>query len=732
MFNSKWITSPDAVYSDNRLFAFKKDFDLDDIPESAKLNISAEARYKLFVNGKRAAFGPCRSSAEEKYYDTLDIAEYLHKGSNTLYCEVLQLAENSDVTKPCLIFAVRRSGNIALALELCCVSADGKQTEIRTDDSWTCAVLNSRDLSMRRRDLSASTVEEHLISGNICSDSYKPAKILMGVDAPRDVPFVYGIINPLFVRPRPIPMLYQKEVKFTEDDEGYYIADELTFGFPAFEFSGHGTVTVTYSESFGSGAEKGDRLDHSKSFGGASDIIDVDGNTSFEPFWYRTARIIKIDCTDGVVLEKFTFTEVGYPLTYPSDCDFGSDVDNKLWKISVATLMRCMQETYEDCPYYEQLQYDMDTSLQMLYNYQITDDDALARKAIHDFRLSALGDGLLSSRYPTVELQYIPSFCFYYIFMVAEHYKRFGDKKLVCENLRAIDGVLEWFEGNMDECGLLHRTMYWDFVDWAVPWNRTRGEAYIGEDPDNNRIVTIVSAMYVYFLREAAKLSEVGGRYGVAAEYRDRANKVAQAIENLAWDKERCLYADDLAHGYYSQHMQVWCVLSGIARDGRAHLIMENALELDTKCTFAYAYFWFRALETAGLYSETDKMINRLRALPSLNCTTIPETPDAPRSDCHAWGAIAIYEFAAVVLGVRTKSVEDREIDISPYIDGRDHARGNVFTGCGRISVDWKKSDNIFTIKVHSDDKCGKYISLPNGKVIKTDMSDISLACSIK
>ena len=100
MFQSLWITHPDAVYSDNRIYLFRKAFRLESSPSSAPLNISAEARYKLFINGRRAACGPCRSSGEEKYYDTFDAAPYLREGDNEVFCEVLQLADNADMTKP--------------------------------------------------------------------------------------------------------------------------------------------------------------------------------------------------------------------------------------------------------------------------------------------------------------------------------------------------------------------------------------------------------------------------------------------------------------------------------------------------------------------------------------------------------------------------------------------------------------------------------------------------------
>lgn len=709
MFQSTWITHPSAQFSDNRLYLFRKNFTLTEKPASAPLNISAEARYKLFVNGRRAAIGPCRSSGEEKYYDTFDLADYLRAGENEIYCEVLGMADNADLTKPSVIFGVRRSGNLLLAVELDC-----GETVLRTDDTWETAVSPYADVAFHNGYARGAMFEEEAHGG---TPAWVPAKKAARVDSIREKPYPWGIVNPMFVIPRPIPMMYQKEVPFTDSGDGFLIADELTNGFPRFTFEGHGKAKIMYAESFGSGGEKKNRLDRTLSFNGVFDLVDVDGKLTFEPFWFRCARIIKIETEGDVKLTDFAFDEVGYPMTYPETCDFGSETDNKLWKISVATLMRCTQESYMDCPYYEQLQYAMDTSLQMIFNYQLNDDDALARKAIHDFRLSQRADGLLSSRYPTVEPQYIPSFSFYYIFMVAEHYKRFGDKKLVRENLRAIDGVLEWFDGCIDETGLLKRTMYWDFIDWATTWGRTAGEPVVGDDCH----MAIASAMYVYFLRLAAGLAELCGRTGAAAEYRGRADDVAASIEKLCWDEKCGLYADETNRIYFSQQMQVWCTLSGIADEARARQIMENAVPLETKCTFAYSYFWFRALEQVGLYHETERMMDRLRGLIDLDCSTIPETPDAPRSDCHAWGAIAIYEFAAVVLGVRTVSAADKKLRIAPHIDGRTYAKGEVYTGCGKVWVEWKLEDGIFFLHIESEKGAHKEIFLPNGAVYTTD-----------
>ena len=177
--------------------------------------------------------------------------------------------------------------------------------------------------------------------------------------------------------------------------------------------------------------------------------------------------------------------------------------------------------------------------------------------------------------------------------------------------------------------------------------------------------------------------------------------------------------------------MQTWCVLSGVCKGAKAKRIMKNALNLEAKATYAFAYFYFRALERVGLYDKTKEMMDSYRGLLKLNCTTVPETPTNSRSDCHAWGAIAIYEFSATVLGVRTENVGEKSVAIKPYIKGRNYARGTVSTIAGDVTVDWKKKNGEFTLTVSSESGVKKVITMPNGDTYETAKKSCTFKCKI-
>ncbi|MBQ8840443.1 MAG: hypothetical protein IJ004_03870 [Clostridia bacterium] len=729
MKDCKWITEKSREASANKTYYFKREFELEAIKD-AKIEISAQARYKLFINGSFVCCGPCKGTREKTYFDTVDVTKYLRVGKNEIFCEVLQLVSTDVEGKMSPIEGVLRVGPALLICELTC----GK-TVVQTDESWLCAKVEGIEHVNARSCYSGAT-REHVYAEKLKNIKYENAVVQCGLSNGEADHFWWGSTNKLFLFDRPIPMLsFEDKKDIISYDGEYFEAKYLTFGFPRFKIRGKGKVDLVYFECFDSdkGKTNNDRTD--RSLGICREMIDtveVDGEIIFEPFWFRCFRFIKPEITGDVSVILDSFLEVNYDMTVRQDYDFGRDDDNALWDISVRTLRRCMHETYEDCPFYEQLQYAMDTSIQMVFNYQLNDNDLLARKAMDDFAADQHADGLMPSRTPSVGEQHIPTFQLYFIFMVYAHYIRFGDVSLVRKHLRAMDGVIEWFSRHLTEQGLVGQSKYWNFVDWAKPWKYVEGKNDGGVPiAIDEGVIGIYNPMMAYFLQCAAKLNSICGRNDVAREYLATAEMLKKNTRKYFYDKKTGLFADDLNHKYYSQQMQTWCVLSGTAKGDKARSIMEKSQDLEAKATYAFAYFYFRALEAVGLYEKTEEMMNSYRNLLKLNCTTVPETPEYSRSDCHAWGALAIYEFSATILGVRTYDIAEKSVSIKPYIKDRSYARGTVSTIGGDISVEWRKQDNDFEITVCGKKGVEKRIYLPNGDIYQTTKDKVTYTCKI-
>lgn len=74
-----------------------------------------------------------------------------------------------------------------------------------------------------------------------------------------------------------------------------------------------------------------------------------------------------------------------------------------------------------------------------------------------------------------------------------------------------------------------------------------------------------------------------------------------------------------------------------------------------------------------------------------LHCTTCIESDSYSRSECHAWGALALYELPSVILGVRPMKPGYQSVRIAPVPGYMTHASGTVKTPKGEVRVSWMK-----------------------------------------
>ena len=83
-WDAQWIAAPDASPHAYGVYHFRKTFSLNNKPASFVVHVSADNRYKLYVNGQLASLGPARADLFHWNYETVDIAKYLRAGDNVI------------------------------------------------------------------------------------------------------------------------------------------------------------------------------------------------------------------------------------------------------------------------------------------------------------------------------------------------------------------------------------------------------------------------------------------------------------------------------------------------------------------------------------------------------------------------------------------------------------------------------------------------------------------------
>lgn len=702
-----WITYPQKSKAPE-IYLFRKEFTAQ---RGAKLTakISADTRYKLYINGRLTVFGPCKGTDKTTYFEQADLSEYLVEGRNIIEAKVLYL-DNIYCEPPIipLLFSVSRKGMGAAFVFDGILTEDGQDKPLVTDTDWQTAVCDNVSLTTGLNECSYAALCEHVTGGE---PEFVPAVIFENI-AERNISYLGKI--PL--RERIIPLMRVDGKKLLLEDKTipphtktYIDLDNgvMTTAFVTAVFTGGvgSRVKITYAESYefyedGKYVKKV-RDDKSGTVRGFGDIIDICGDTVFEPFWYKPFRIVRLEietADEPLTISEFSHRETCYPLEYDTYFTCSDEEYNRMWEISARTLKLCMQETFDDCPYYEQAQYEMDSRIQMLCSFSLSNDYRLAKKALTDFSDSATPDGFLMSRYPSEMKQIIPGFSLHFVMMLAEYLDYSGDVEFAKAKMSITDGILSCFDRYINENGIIGKTGYWTYVDWVDGWEFGM--------PDSEQPLAVYNFMYAAALGAAAGIAVKIGRKGLAEEYKQRRERLISAAREQFFDEERGIFADVPTKNLFSEHAQIWAILADAVDLDEARTIMDRASSFADvkKCSFSMRFFTLRVMEKVGKYEQSDRLYDAWRTAMNLHCSTWPERSYGnPRSDCHAWSAVMLYEFPRVILGVRITDEPDL-IEIKPYTKLLDWAEGKASTPRGDVFVRWEKKSAGLKLTVKAPD----------------------------
>jgi alpha-L-rhamnosidase len=729
-WKAEWIAPQNTNLKEFGVYHFRKNFDLAQKPNSFIINVSGDNRYRIFVNGNYIGAGPARGDLMHWNFETFDIAQYLQQGKNTIAAVVWNFGKDMPIAQ-----MSNKTGFI--------LQANSSYEEIvNTNKTWKVIQNNA----YKAIPVDGTKLYTYIVVG--CGEDMDASKYPFGWEKTDFDDKTWTIAQTLelghptgtgsgaewYLVPRTIPQMEEIYQPMKEIRRFTNIADELvndkwlkgtgTFTIPAntkttilldqtFETVAYPVMTVsggkgssvqfTYAEALmNDKREKGNRNEISgRKMMGNTDIFRPNGSqkTTFQPLWFRTFRYIELEIetkSEPLTINSFYGLKTGYP--FEEKASFSSKDDKSMtdiWKVGWQTARLCGGENYFDCPYYEQLQYTGDTRIQSLISLYVSGDDRLMRKALMDFDNSTTSEGLTQSRYPSNTTQIIPTFSLFWLSMTYDYWMHRKDDKFVQSFLPNIEKVLAWYERKLDpKKNMLGPLNWWQFVDWAKPW-QWDNIANIGGVPEGatKGNSSIISFQYAYALRQASAIFDTFGQKDKAVYYKTLADLISKSTYELCYDATRGEVSDTPDKKFFSQHANIFALLSNSVPKANEKAIMEKILNDNSliQTTFYFKFYLTQALKKVGMAERYHGTLQPWREMINMGLTTFAEQPEPTRSDCHAWSASPNYDFLATICGIMPDAPGFEEVLVQPALGILNDAEGKMPHPKGQILVSVKR-----------------------------------------
>lgn len=623
-FEASWISNPDVAPNEYSVSLFRKTFELATKPDAFIINISADNKYKLYINGIWVAVGPQLGDLRHWKYETLDIAPYLKAGKNIVAVEVANFGMN------------KFYGIISLRCALMINGFSEREKIINTDDkSWK--TFHNKAYKANHPNWMYSV---DIVGGFYASN---PADSLNG----NLYPFYWEKLNyneanwktPLWtsginikdggfnwlLEPRTTPMqvisterlssiartqninigndFIQKGASITipKNTKCSFLVDNLTLtlGYPELITSGgrNSRITLTYAENlFDKNLEKGNRNDiENKKIIGIKDIYIINGGQkeSYKSLWFRSFRFVQFDITtqnEDLVLNSYYNIKIISPLEKKSTFKADNPLYDKIMDICWRTASICVQDNLVSDAYYEQMQYVGDSRVHAATLVALTGDSLYLKNALEMFNNSRLPDGNITSCYPLRATFIHPTFSLIWVDMLYDYMMYFGNKAFMRKFIPGIYSTFWWFESNLNENGIPGKPTGSYFVDWY--YDKKKNIDYGGCSPTSeNGNSAVVTLHYIYTLQNAAKIYTYLDMNEEAAKCTKRADELKNIVQKLFFDASKQMYAEDQAQTFYDQRPNIMAINTGLVSAEKQIQLLDKILK-DTSYISEAGYYY--------------------------------------------------------------------------------------------------------------------------------------------
>ncbi|MBQ4481063.1 MAG: family 78 glycoside hydrolase catalytic domain [Victivallales bacterium] len=550
VFIGKWITSgrfaalekrnvfhrqlapavtPETPELQNRHVLFRRKFTLSaEEAASAKIYISADDYYKLYVNGKFVGQGPAAGYDFHYFYNVMDLSKFVQPGENTLavhtyYQGLLNRVWVSGDHQHGLILDLEAGGKIVVASD---------ETFLQHEHTAysSCGVVGYDTQFMERYD--AAAPEVGFEQSGFDDSGWEGAQLRQHES--------YRLFR------QPSAQLVFEEIRpVSLKRTGNCLA--LDFGavyVGAMVFQAHGPKGAEITMRFGQELLEDGHVRYDmrcncvyeeffRLSGGPKDILN--------PFDFKSFRYAEILLPEGVEVDadSIVLTARHYPFQLQAKCKYHDEKALAVWKLCVDTLHYGFQEVNQDCMDREKGYYLGDGCYTLLTYCMLTGNYVLVEKFFDDFLATKFINRGLMTCAACAMMQEIAEYPLMMYPLLYAYCRLTGKLDYVRKRYDDFADILDFYrEQYTDADGLINRSDKWCVVEW--PPNFQDGyDAEIEEGKMSHSKHVALNAYYLGAIKYFNAVAQLLGR----SPYAELAPLEASFVKAF-WDSEHKQFRD--------------------------------------------------------------------------------------------------------------------------------------------------------------------------------------------
>ena len=697
-----------ANQSEDKFYRIRNDFESDGSPLS--LFVSADERYVLLLDGKEVSRGPARGLVSHWFCQK--VALPVSRGTHRLEAVVWTLGEDAPTAQ------VSDGGGFFL-------KAEGPyDRELTTGKAaWKIAPLKGTTTDGRTyprsfgcgtqfRVVGTSVLDEEPATGTWADVKRVSEPMAGGLDSWGKVPSgraVYESILPeMMMRPIKPGEIPKERIQVAAHAKREWLFDlgDYYCAYPYLTVSGGKDAKIRFGFSECLVDADGKKL-HRDARNGAFtqayfDAFLPDGRSKavFTVPWWRCGKWCKLEVETGdepLVIEDITLKETRYPLS--GGGTFAVEGDESLAAIARMCergVEMCAHEIMFDCPFYEQQMYPGDILMSFAAMRTMTRDLRLPLQGLELFDAARMPSGLVPMNGPCRVDQRGSTWTLSWVACVGELAMWGGEENLpwLKDRLPGVMHTLMSYARIENEAGLLVDPPGWNFLDWTKGWEKSNyapPNGLPGKGPD-----ACINLLYLQAMERTVDLATAVGEAELADYWKGRANRLAAGIRATFWDEGRGMIADTPEKASFSEHAVALSIttecLPSALRD-RAFANLEKATDLSRASYMLHLVFsaYFR-------YGRGDLFLRKLDqwrgyAAQGMRCPL--ESPEFPRSDCHAFASTPLYHFHTGLAGVTPGMPLFARVQVAPSPGGLKEIRSKTPHPKGFVRTALRFDDDV-------------------------------------